>query len=75
MEIGTENQRILIRYLAAVGCDKGTVFKIVLELWDEDAVMEMLMFCKDNPDASQEELLEMSSKICSKYGLYEEEEE
>ena len=40
---------------------------MILELWDEEAVVEMLEFCHDNPDASQAQLLEMSSKISSKY--------
>ena len=66
-EVLTENQRMLAGYLAAVGCDTGAIFKIIGELWDEDAVIEMLEFCRDNPDASQAQLLEASSKIYLKY--------
>ena len=63
----TENQELLAGYLTAIGCDKGAVFKMVLDLWEEEAVIEMLEFCRDNHPASQAQLLEMSSKISSKY--------
>ena len=63
----TENQVLLTGYLFEIGCETGAVFKMVLELWDEEAVLEMLEFCHDNPDASQAKLLQMSSKISSKY--------
>ena len=63
----TENQVLLTRYLTAIGCDRRTVFHIVSELWCEEAVIEMLEFCRDNHPASQAKLLEMSSKIYSKY--------
>lgn len=66
-EVMTDNQRLLTRYLAAVGCEKGVVFSIVLELWDEDEVIEMLQYCKENPNASQTQLLRMSSEISSKH--------
>lgn len=63
----TENQVLLTGYLFEIGCNTGAVFKMILELWDEEAVVEMLEFCHDNPDASQAQLLEMSSKTSSKY--------
>ena len=68
-EIMSNNQRILTRYLAAVGCNTGVVFKIVLNLWNENAVLEMLQFCKDNPKANSAQLLKASSEIASKYNL------
>ncbi len=67
MKVLTENQELLAKYLGAIGCDFGTVFEIVTKLWDEEAVIEMLEFCRDNHPASQEKLLKMSSKIYSKY--------
>ena len=63
----TENQELLAEYLVAIGCSKGTVFRIVTDLWDEEAVIEMLEFCRDNHPAPEAVLLEMSSKIYSKY--------
>ena len=63
----TENQSLLTRYLAAVGCDKGAVFEIMLKLWHEEAIIEMLEFCREHHPASQAELLEASSKIYLKY--------
>jgi len=62
----TENQMLLTRYLRAVGCEKLAVIVMILELWDEDAVLEMLEFCKNNPDASQAQLLQASSEISSR---------
>ena len=66
-EVMTENQRLLIRYLIASGYSEATVWKIVMGLWDEEAVIEMLRFCVEHQDATQAELLEAYSKIYSKY--------
>ena len=63
----TENQRLLVRYLTAVGCEKIEVILMITELWDEDAVLEMLEFCKSNPNASRAQLLRASSEISSRY--------
>ncbi|MBQ9973912.1 MAG: hypothetical protein IJP02_03015 [Oscillospiraceae bacterium] len=62
----SKNQSLLTRYLAAVGCETLAVMVMVTELWSEDAVLEMLEFCASNPDASQAQLLEASSKISSR---------
>ena len=63
----TENQSLLARYLFAIGFNLGMVSRVLTDTWDEDATIDMLEFCHDNPDASQAQLLEMSSKISSKY--------
>ncbi len=63
----TENQKLLARYLTAVDCEKIAVILMITELWDEDAVLEMLEFCRDNPNASQAQLLKASSAISSRY--------
>ena len=63
----TKNQRLLARYLTAVGCEKIAVILMITELWDEDAVLEMLEFCRNNPNASQAQLLKVSSVISSRY--------
>ena len=63
----TENQSGMIGYLTAVGCDKGTVFKILFNVWDEMATIEMLEFCRDNRNATPAELLKKSSEISLKY--------
>ena len=65
-KILTENQSLLTRYLAAVGCESLAVMVMITELWDKDAVLEMLEFCASHPDATQDELLNASSKIASK---------
>ena len=62
----SENQRMLTRYLAAVGCTRLAVFIIVTELWDKDATLEMLEYCASNPNATQKQLLEASSEIAFK---------
>ncbi len=66
-EVLTENQKILIRYLAAIGCSKAVVFRIIGDLWYDPAVREMLQFCKENHPPSQEELLKQYSIVYSKY--------
>ena len=62
----TENQKLLARYLTAVGCEKWATVSMVTDLWDEDAVLEMLEYCASNPDASPAQLLVMSSRISSR---------
>ena len=63
----TENQTMLTRYLAAVGCEDLAVIVMVLELQDEEATLEMLEFCASNPNATQAQLLKASSEISSKF--------
>ena len=70
----TVNQRLLTRYLAAVGCKKSSTLKMIFELWDEEPVLEMFEFCRDHPNATENELLKASSEISSKYPRYDEEE-
>jgi len=62
----TENQKLLTRYLAAVGCSKLAGLVIVTEVWEEEDTLEMLEFCARNPDASQAQLLSASSEISSR---------
>ena len=62
----SENQSMLTRYLAAVGCTKLAVLTMVTELWDEDATLEMLEYCASNPNATQAQLLKASSEISSR---------
>ena len=61
----TENQMLLAKYLTAIGCEMVVVLDILLELWDEGAVLEMLEFCKNNPNASQAQVMKASSEIAS----------
>ena len=62
----TEKQTLLTRYLKAAGCSKLATIVIVAELWTDEAILEMAKYCKANPDASQAELLQMSSEISSR---------
>ena len=59
----TENQRMLTGYLAAVGCKTATIVRIISETWEADDTIKMLEFCRDNPNATEEQLSGMSSKI------------
>ena len=61
----TENQKMLARYLKAVGCDAASIVRIIEQTWEEDKTIAMLEFCRDNPDASPAELFAMSSTIAS----------
>lgn len=63
----TENQMLLGEYLVAVGCEMGAVIKIISMLWDnEDGVIRMLEFCRDNPNAKQEQFVEVCESIAKK---------
>ena len=62
----SENQSLLTKYLAAVGCTKLAILVMATELWDEEATLEMLEYCASNPNATQKQLLEASSEIASK---------
>ena len=65
--IMTENQALLAEYLLIVGCGMAEAFKIISDLWEAKATLEMLQFCKENPNATPAELLKMSSEISLKY--------
>ena len=65
-KILTENQKLLTRYLAAVGCETVAVLVMMVELHDEDAVLDVLEFCASHPDATQDELMKASSEISAK---------
>ena len=67
----TENQSLLTRYLAAVGCQMDAILYMVAILWETNATLEMLEFCRDNHGASPAQLLSAALKISSKYGRKE----
>ena len=70
----SENRRLLIRYLAEIGCGKPAVWQIaMIDLEEETQVLQMLQFCKENhPNLSEAKLLEVSSKISLRYGNHKE---
>ena len=59
----TENQVLLKWYLKEVGCKMSTIVRIISETWDEDKTIKMLEFCRDNPNASEEELSNAALRI------------
>ena len=65
-EVLTENQRILARYLRAVGCSKSEALAIVMRVYGEASTLEMLEYCRTHPNASRQMLLEESLRIYSK---------
>ena len=68
-EVLSEHRKLLIRYLAVIGCKKSTIWQItMLDLEDELAILDMLQFCKENhPNLSEEQLLEKSFQISLEY--------
>ena len=62
----TENQRMLTGYLAAVGCKRSTIVRIISETWEADKTIKMLEFCRANPNATEAELLKTSYEISSR---------
>lgn len=59
----SKNQVLLKGYLKEVGCKMSTMVRIISETWDEDKTIKMLEFCRDNPKATEEELLKRSYEI------------
>ena len=68
-EVLSKYRITLIRYLVAIGCKRSTIWQItMLDLEEEEAILDMLQFCKENhPNLSEAKLLEMSSKISLRY--------
>ena len=67
-QVLSKERELLMRYLSAViGCKKSTTWQItMIDLEKEEAILDMLQFCKENhPNLSETQLLEMSSKIAS----------
>lgn len=63
----SEERRLLIRYLAEIGCKTSTIWKItMMDLEEEIQVLKMLQFIKEHhPNLSEAQILKMSSEICS----------
>ena len=66
-KILTEEQMLLAEYLWEIGCEDWVPFEVIWKLWDEEAVLEMLQFCKENHPPSQAQILSATSEIYSKY--------
>ena len=75
-EVLSEYRKILIRYSAAIGCKRSTIWKItMIDLESELAILDMLQFCKENhPNLSEEMLLEQAYNISLNYDRDDEEE-
>ena len=75
-EVLSEYREILIRYLAAIGCKRSTIWQItMIDLESELAILDMLQFCKENhPNLSEEMLLEQAYNISLNYNRDNEEE-
>jgi hypothetical protein len=46
-----------------------TIVRIISETWDVDKTIKMLEFCRDNPNASEEELLNASVQIFEQHNI------
>ena len=62
-------RRLLMRYLRTIGCKKSTIWQItMIDLEKEEAILDMLQFCKENhPNLTEEKLLEKSYEISLEY--------
>ena len=65
----TENQVLLKGYLKEVGCKMSTIVRIISQTWEEDSTIKMLEFCRDNPNATEEELLKASLQILEQHNI------
>lgn len=71
----TEEQILLIRYLAASKMEKVDILLIVGKLSEEKATMEMLEYIAENHPLSQAQLFSTALKISEKYPIEINEEE
>ncbi len=69
----TERQKLFISYLKVMDIPKPAIAIIILNLPTDQALEEMVEFCKKHhPDISPDLLLPMSYEICSKYSMTED---
>ena len=65
----SEYRELLMSYLSVIGCKKSTIWQItMIDLEKEEAILDMLQFCKENhPNLTEEKLLEKSYEISLEY--------
>lgn len=59
----TELEELLIDFLLTSNATKGTGAKVSLALQEENQQLEMCQFLSDNPEASDDEILQMALRI------------
>lgn len=64
----SENRKLLAGYLSAIGFKSSSILQItMIDLEEEDEILEMLQFCKENhPNIIEEQLLTVAKEISSK---------
>ena len=75
MRILSPNQELLSEYLTALGIPLIERMLIVIELWEEEATMEMLRYIAETEETDWKKLSKISAKISRKYNRDEETEE
>ena len=72
----SKNRELWMSYLAVIGCKKSTIWQItMIDLESELAILDMLLFCKENhPNFTEEMILEQAYKISLNYERDAEEE-
>lgn len=75
MRVLLPNQELLSEYLAALGMPLIERMIIVIELWEEEATMEMLRYIAETEETDWKKLSKISAEISRKYNRDDEAEE
>ena len=67
MEVLTHNQKLLTKYLAALGMTLARRTYILGILWEEEATVEMLQYIAETRETDQATLLSIACEISKKY--------
>ena len=64
----SENRKLLVGYLSAIGFKKSSIWQItMIDLEEEDEILEMLQYCKENhPNIKEKQLLIVAKQIAIK---------
>ena len=69
MEVLTHNQKLLTKYLSALGMTLARRTYILGILWEEEATLRMLQYIAETKETDQEKLLSMACKISGKHSI------
>jgi hypothetical protein len=75
MRVLSPNQELLAEYLAALGMPLIERLLTAIELWEEEATMEMLRYIAETGETDWKKLSKISAEISRKYDRDDEAED
>lgn len=75
MRVLSPNQELLAKYLAVLGMPLIERLLTAIELWEEEATMEMLRYIAETGETDWKKLLKISAEISRKYDRDDEAED